>query len=215
MSDAADFPALDAAGDQPKRLQIMDGARRTFLAHGYDGASMGDIAKAAGVSKGTLYVYFENKEALFEALILEERHQLAEALFQLDADEPDVKSVLRGLGLTFLEIAGRPEYIASVRTVIGASDKFPRFGQVFFEAGPCQGILRLQAYLDAQVAAGRLVIDDTRLAAQQFLDLCQAWLLKRLLFAVGGPPTAAERRYYVDSAIRMFLASYGPKPAAP
>ena len=34
---------------------------------------MGEIAKSAGVSKGTLYIYFDSKEALFEALILEER----------------------------------------------------------------------------------------------------------------------------------------------
>src|ERR687886_631072 len=81
-ADAPDAkrPLADASGaaDGSKRRQILDGARRVFLAHGFDGASMGEIAKAAGVSKGTLYVYFDSKEALFEALIVEERRSLAE-----------------------------------------------------------------------------------------------------------------------------------------
>ena len=51
--------------DSAKRRQIVEGARDMFLARGFDAASMGDIAKAAGVSKGTLYVYFKNKEELF------------------------------------------------------------------------------------------------------------------------------------------------------
>ena len=51
----------DTGEDSAKRRQILDGARKVFLAQGFDGASMGEIAKAAGVSKGTLYVYFQNK----------------------------------------------------------------------------------------------------------------------------------------------------------
>ena len=47
------------------------GAREIFLARGFDAASMSDIAKAAGVSKGTLYVYFKNKEELFAAIVQE------------------------------------------------------------------------------------------------------------------------------------------------
>ena len=59
--------------ESAKRRQILEGARRVFLASGFDGASMGEIAKAAGVSKGTLYVYFDSKEKLFEALTIEEK----------------------------------------------------------------------------------------------------------------------------------------------
>src|SRR5438094_10423122 len=55
--------------DSAKRRQIMQGARLVFLAQGFDGASMGEIARQAGVSKGTLYVYFDSKEALFEAIV--------------------------------------------------------------------------------------------------------------------------------------------------
>jgi AcrR family transcriptional regulator len=60
-------PAPVQREDSAKRRQIMDGARKVFLAEGFDAASMGEIARKAGVSKGTLYVYFDSKERLFEA----------------------------------------------------------------------------------------------------------------------------------------------------
>jgi hypothetical protein len=53
-------PSIAEANNSAKRRQIVEGARSVFLAHGFD-ASMGEIAKAAGVSKGTLYVYFKDK----------------------------------------------------------------------------------------------------------------------------------------------------------
>jgi AcrR family transcriptional regulator len=207
MSDAPLAPPADT----DKRRQILDGAREVFLASGFDGASMGAIAKAAGVSKGTLYVYFESKEALFEALTIEEKRTLAETLLRFDTDDPDVPAVLRRLGLTFLEEMCRPDHIASIRMVIGASEKFPRFGRAYYEAGPVWGTQRLRAYFDAQVAAGRLRPCDTTLAARHFFDLCAANTMRRLLFAVGDSPTAAEAAYLVDAAVRVFFAAYGPE----
>ncbi|HZH10434.1 MAG TPA: TetR/AcrR family transcriptional regulator [Microvirga sp.] len=225
MSGLKDIALVDAApghssvtedtAEGAKRRQILEGARQVFLASGFDGASMGEIAKAAGVSKGTLYVYFDSKESLFAALTTEEKQGLAEVLFKLDADDPDVRSVLTQLGHTYLTRMGTPEHISSIRMVIGAAEKFPALGQAFFEAGPCQGIARLSAYFDRQVKAGRLSIEDTRVAAQHFLDLCSSGLMKRQLFAVGGPPTPAEIKKNVEDAVRVFFAAYGPRTEKP
>lgn len=201
----------EEGAESTKRRQILDGARQVFLSRGFDGASMGEIAKVAGVSKGTLYVYFDSKESLFETLTTEEKEGLAEMLFKLDSQDPDVRSVLSHLGYSYLRRMGRPEHVSSIRMVIGAAEKFPRLGQVFFEAGPCRGVSRLKTYLDNQVAAGRLSIEDTEIAAQHFLDLCSSGLMRRLLFAVGGPPTEAEIAKNVENAIRVFFAAYGPK----
>lgn len=200
--------------ESAKRRQILEGARQVFLTRGFDGASMGEIAKVAGVSKGTLYVYFDSKESLFEALTTEEKQGLAEVLFKLDAQDPDVRSVLTHLGQSYLRRLGRPEHVSSIRMVIGAAEKFPRLGQAFFEAGPCRGVSRLKSYLDSQVEAERLSIADTGVAAQHFLDLCGSDLMKRMLFAVGGPPTEAEITKNVENAIRVFFAAYGPDTAS-
>src|SRR3712207_6246144 len=95
--------------------------------------------------------------------------------------------------------------------VIGTAEKFPRLGQMFYEAGPQKGIARLKVYLDQQVDAGRLSIADTRLAAQHFLDLCQSGMMRRLLFAVGDRPTTDEIAYAIDNAVRVFFKAYGPE----
>lgn len=226
MSDLKDIaraaeaaaPALPSSTEEnaesAKRRQILEGARQVFLASGFDGASMGEIARVAGVSKGTLYVYFDSKESLFAALTTEEKRGLAEVLFKLNGDDPDVRSVLTQLGHTYLSRMGTPEHISSIRMVIGAAEKFPALGQAFYEAGPCQGIARLADYFDRQTKAGRLSIEDTSVAAQHFLDLCASGLMRRQLFAVGGAPTEQEISKNVDNAVRVFFAAYGPKSEA-
>src|SRR5215469_18614610 len=68
---SADHPAVYVVADEgsAKRRQILDGACKVFVDLGFDGACMSDIARAAGVSKGTLYVYFDDKCRLFEAIV--------------------------------------------------------------------------------------------------------------------------------------------------
>ncbi|OYV74472.1 MAG: hypothetical protein B7Z72_00065, partial [Gemmatimonadetes bacterium 21-71-4] len=50
--------------------QILDAAFATFAEHGLAAARLDDIAKRAGVSKGTIYLYFQSKEELFRAVVL-------------------------------------------------------------------------------------------------------------------------------------------------
>jgi AcrR family transcriptional regulator len=209
----AETAIQEEGSESAKRRQILEGAREVFLARGFDGASMGEIAKVAGVSKGTLYVYFDSKESLFEALTIEEKRGLAEVLFKLNAEDPDVRAVLTELGRSYLKRLGRPEHISSIRMVIGAAEKFPRLGQAFYEAGPCQGSARLKAYFDRQVEFGRLNIRDTAVAAQHFLDLCGSAPLKRMLFGVGDAPSDEEIKTNVENAVRVFFAAYGPEAA--
>ena len=63
-----------------RHSEIMEGAREVFLSQGFDAASMGEIACEAQVSKGTLYVYFDSKERLFEAMALAHYRKLDAAM---------------------------------------------------------------------------------------------------------------------------------------
>src|ERR1700721_373426 len=101
---ASDGASLEALEGSAKRRQIMEGARAVFLASGFDGASMNDVARVAGVSKGTLYVYFESKEQLFEALIREERRQQAERLTDCSLETDDVRATLMDFGCRLMEM---------------------------------------------------------------------------------------------------------------
>jgi AcrR family transcriptional regulator len=194
--------------DSAKRRQIVDGARHVFLAKGFDAASMMDIAKAAGVSKGTLYVYFKNKEELFAAIVQTECGNQAETTFSLDSSDHDVERVLTRLGIEYLHFLCKTEKASSLRIVIAIADRMPEIGRIFYETGPLRGALRLSEYLDAQVRAGVLAVENCEIAATQFLDACQSTLFKPLLFNFAPPPSEARVRKVVGIAVKTFLAAY-------
>src|SRR3954469_3881039 len=91
--------SLAAAGDEDssKRRQILDGARKLFLDLGFDAASKGEIARASGVSKGTLYVYFADKNHLFEAIVEQEMLKQQKVAFNFDPAR-DVATTLPEFG---------------------------------------------------------------------------------------------------------------------
>jgi AcrR family transcriptional regulator len=210
LIDGVDGDALDGSA---KRRQIMEGARTVFLACGFDGASMNDIARVSGVSKGTLYVYFASKEQLFEALIREERRQQAERLTDFVLENDDVRGSLFNFGCRLIEMMSRPDTLAHVRTVIAASAKFPQLGRAFYEAGPCFGANRLSTYMRRMNDEGVLRIVDVDRAAWQFLELCQAGTFKPLLFRMVDELTSAQIEAGVRAAVDVFMAAYGASEA--
>jgi AcrR family transcriptional regulator len=200
--------ALADREDRAKRRQIMTGAREVFLAMGFDGASMGEIARKAGVSKGTLYVYFTSKEQLFEAITHEECKAQVEGVFAFDSDDHDVEAALTRLGCGYIKFLCRPGGMSALRTVISISERMPEIGRQFYETGPMQGVATLRRYLENEVAAGTLAIDDCEVAAAQFMDSCRSTMFLPLLFNAGDPPTDERINHVVGIAVRMLLAAY-------
>ncbi len=197
-----------AAEDSAKRRQILDGARAVFLAQGFDAASMGEIARAAGVSKGTLYVYFDSKEELFQAIVQQQCHAQAEGLFDLSSDGEDVETVLFRLGVGFVGFLCQPEKASALRTVIAIADRMPEVGKQIYETGPACGIAMVEAYIKRQVEAGVLKVEDCEVAAAQVLEACQATLFKPVLFNFAPPPSPERIAHVVKIAVRTFLAAY-------
>ena len=191
-----------------KRRQIMDGARTAFLSAGFDGASMNDIARAAGVSKGTLYAYFSSKDELFEAIIRAEKAQTAERLCVFRR-EGEAREMLTDFGVRLLRRMCEPGNLALVRVVIAAVEKFPNVGRAFYEAGPLFGATRLANELSALEAAGALKIPDPERAAWHFLDLCHSNVFKRLLFGVVESVSDGEIEAAVKAGVEVFLNAYG------
>jgi AcrR family transcriptional regulator len=201
--------APQAAEDSAKRRQIVEGARQIFLAQGFDAASMSDIARAAGVSKGTLYVYFDNKEQLFQAIVHQECQVHAETTFDLDPADHDVAGTLTRLGIAFVEFLCRPEKASALRAVAAIADRMPEIGKIFYETGPAVGIAKLATYLRAQPQAGVLAIDDDEVAAAQFLESCKATLFLPVMFNSSPAPERERISHVVGIAVRTFMRAYG------
>ncbi|MGE4167235.1 MAG: TetR/AcrR family transcriptional regulator [Xanthobacteraceae bacterium] len=198
----------DTADDSAKRRQILDGARKVFLDRGFDAASMMDIAKAAGVSKGTLYVYFKDKDDLFDGMVRGECVMQLDGVFDFDPNDHDVEAVLLRRGKAFVKALGNPQRLSSWRTVIAVAERMPEVGRKLYESGPARGVAALAAYLKAQTDAGILAIDDHEIAAAQFIETCHATMLKPMLFNFGPPPTDERIAYVVGIAVRTFMAAY-------
>jgi AcrR family transcriptional regulator len=211
MSDTMTMPSLGLTAetaDSAKRRQIIEGARSVFLAQGFDAASMGEIARKAGVSKGTLYVYFKSKEDLFEAISEEQCRMQAERLFELDPADHDVAGVLARLGVAFTTFMCNRS-ISPIRTMIAIADRMPEIGRQFYETGPAVGIAKLAHYLQSQVDAGVLQVDDCEVAAAQFLESCTSITFKPVLFNFAPPPPPERIDYVVGIAVRTFMKAYG------
>jgi AcrR family transcriptional regulator len=200
-------PTPEGRSDRAKRQQILEGARRMFLAQGFDAASMGAIAREAGVSKGTLYVYFKSKEELIEAIVEDQCRVQAEQIFSLDQQAP-VASELQRVGEELTRFLCRPDAVPSLRTIIAIADRMPEVGARFYASGPARGIASLQRYLEDKVAAGVLVAHDCEVAAAQFIDACVSTTFKPMLFNAAGPPAEARIRHVVGMAVRTLLAAY-------
>jgi AcrR family transcriptional regulator len=206
-TDTAKAQVPEGRSDRAKRAQIIDGARRMFLAQGFDAASMGAIAREAGVSKGTLYVYFKSKEELFEAIVEDQCRAQAEEIFSLDREAP-IASELQRVGEDLTRFLCRPDGVPSLRTIIAIADRMPEVGAQFYASGPARGIARLQRYLEDKVAAGLLEPHDCEVAAAQFIDACVSTTFKPMLFNAAGPPPEARIGHVVAMAVKAFLATY-------
>lgn len=188
--------------------QVLDGARQIFMRDGFEGASVDDIARAAGVSKATLYSYFPDKRLLFtEVARIECNRQAEEALKVIGADAV-IEVVLREAATRivrfYLSNFGQQVF----RICVAESDRFPELGRRFYESGPelvCERMIRV---LTPYVEKGILKIDDMGLAANQFGELCKSDLFMRSLCGVAGNVTEADVDRVVTGAVEMFLARY-------
>lgn len=204
------FPAA-VEEDSAKRRQILDGARKVFMDLGFDGASMNEIARAAGVSKGTLYVYFADKNRLFEAIVQQEALAHGQVVFNFDPVR-DVETTLREFGKAYIELVCRPGGGSAIRTVMAIAERMPDVGRRYYENVLEKTINRLADYLQAHVRPNDLAIENCQLAASQFHQMCQASLFLPWVFQAAPAPSPERIAEVVESATRMFMAAYRAKP---
>lgn len=194
---------------QQRRDKILQAARKVFLDKGFDRSPVDAIAKAARVSTGTVYIYFETKDLLFEAatdLVLAPYEGLFDEIDQMTEDaeavltrfaevyfrflaEPEVRSIYRIVGM---EAAKRPDMAARVHAnahrLIGA-------------------VLRRQ--LGRFDEAGALVAPDPAVAARLFQGMIEHSALTIPLLQGQGEPLHPLGPYCAE-AVRVFLAGYRP-----
>ena len=126
---------------------------------------------------------------------------------------PTVEAALCLMGRSIFETVMHEPVMEMQRLVIGEAARVPELGHVMYSLGPAEGLMRLAAYLDRQMKAGRLKQGDARIAAQQFSGLCRAGVIDRRMVGIVDADAEAAAEEEVRAAIATFLAAWGAPTA--
>lgn len=197
-----------------KREQILEGAQRLFLAHGYSGTSTSAIARATGVSKETLYAYYPTKEALFAAVL----HHLSDKMSESHFNEvpPDMlatreafEEALRGVAQRMLLSTMRPDYLALIRLVLSESINVPQLGGLFRSSLPLRGLADLSLLLEQARERKLIQVEDVEVASRMFIGSLLTYILFDGLMRTDEAPLPPDQAR-IERGVRLFCHALFP-----
>lgn len=192
-----------------KEAAILEAARTTFLARGFDAASMDAIALAAGVSKRTVYNRFRSKEDLFAAAINEScRRIMPTDVSAIEAHLPP-REFMRQISSVIVHGIFSDESIALRRIATFEAGRNPALGKLFLESGPRWLVKSCAPLLERMRARGLLKFEDAEKAVWRLGFLITEPLHTEIL--LGDPPADLEAAIgaQIDQGIDAFLAIHG------
>jgi len=129
---------------EARPAELLAAALDLFVEKGYAGTRLEDVAARAGVSKGTLYLYFQNKEELFKAVVRDNIvTPLAEAAQQVRDFDGPTADLLRALISTWWKDFGATHAGGLTKLMVAESGNFPEIAAFFLEEviEPWHGLL--------------------------------------------------------------------------
>lgn len=194
-----------------RRRRLHEAAAQVFLRDGYQAASMAEVARAAGMSKRTLYQVFPSKAALFEETIA-----ASLAPITLDAEperEPDLRRALRGILVSAARHLLAERQIGIFRLVIGERHRAPELAEATLRVLTSRGASALERRLTAEAQAGRLRLPHPGAAARMLYGMVLGSAQIRLLLGSRQPLDLDEITELAREAVAIFLDGARPAPA--
>jgi AcrR family transcriptional regulator len=177
----AETPARWTRRKQARPSEILDGALKVFAEKGYAGARMDDIARRAGVTKGTIYLYFENKEAVFKTLV---RDSIGATLAGVTANTRDfqgsAKDLLRFALGAMAHLLTTSDRVVLPKIIIAESGNFPGLARFYREEIIDKGIALMSSLIERGIAQGEF----QRVPVQHAVRLCIAPVLLGAMWRV-------------------------------
>lgn len=199
-----------ALNRRAREQRLLDAALAVFARLGYSGTSMDAVAAQAGLSKPTLYKYFQSKEALFAAML---QSRQTEMLLDFDQPDPDAMvAQLHGFAWRYARSVMRPELMSLARLIIAEVQRFPQTGKAYQASGPDRVLQGMMAYLMVQRDHGRLQFEDAELAAQDLWGLVLSAPRTRALHDPEWVPSEAALARSINNGLRVYLRAYATDP---
>jgi AcrR family transcriptional regulator len=149
-------PSNRAARAAERRQAIIDAAMDEFIARGYAATRLDDVASRAGVAKGTIYLHFKDKEALFQELV---RTALVPLIGRLAAPPPpgsSVRAALEGFAQTFAQEVVTTRRGDIVRLIVAEGARFPGVADFYYREVVSRGIAGMRALIELGIARGEI-----------------------------------------------------------
>lgn len=187
------------------REHILDVATELFLNHGYGSTSIEAVAQTARISKRTFYHRFQDKAALFSAVV----HRIIDRLHP-PADVPlisggSLHEILQHLAQLMLQGALTPQAVALHRLIVAESARFPELAAIAAEqGGRREAITLIAGLLEREARREHFALNNPMFAAEQFLQMVIS-LPQRRAMKLGTPMTAAEIDAWPRETVDLFL----------
>jgi AcrR family transcriptional regulator len=149
-------PSSRAARAAERRDAIIEAALDEFIARGYAATRLDDVSKRAHVAKGTIYLHFKDKEALFQELI---RTALVPLIGQLAAPPPaggSVRDALESFAQTFAREVVTTRRGDIVRLIIAEGARFPSVADFYYREVVSRGMVGMRALIELAIARGEI-----------------------------------------------------------
>jgi AcrR family transcriptional regulator len=139
-----------------RRQAIIDAALDEFIDRGYAATRLDDVAKRAGVAKGTIYLHFKDKESLFQELV---RTALVPLIVRLAAPPPaggSVRAMLEKFAETFAQEVVTTRRGAIIRLIVAEGPRFPDIADFYYREVVSRGLAGMRALIELGIASGEI-----------------------------------------------------------
>lgn len=206
--DTRNSPSPGRPPSQQKVTAVMEAACRQFSVHGFDGASMDEVAKCAHVAKATVYARFGSKAGLFMAALDELSSRLPSAEELTRGSPADVRAHLRGIAHQMLQMALSWPAIGICRMLVLPMKSAPHLGEEFWKKTVEEYHAAMRRLLREADAAQLLDVPDPAIAASQFIALVTGDPTLRMLLTSQRFKSEKEGEAHVEAAVGLFMAGY-------
>lgn len=185
--------------------KLLTTALKQFLRDGYGATSMNTIAKAAQVSKTTLYARYGSKEELFRAIMREQIDRIGAAtVLKLHGEHLDLETGLKAYANSMLDLSLRGDLLHVNRLIYSESHRFPELGVAAAERTEV-GIRQIAEFIESCARADRVPCRDPVAVAEAFIFMLRGWYVNVMVTNRTVP--ASEREAWVERAVRTLLVA--------
>jgi AcrR family transcriptional regulator len=141
-----------------RRAAIVEAGLEEFVARGFAATRLDDVAKRAGVAKGTIYLHFKDKEALFEELVRTAIVPLINRLTAPPSPTGSIRDALEGFAKTFVQEVTTTRRGDIIRLIVAEGPRFPAIADFYYREVVSRGLAGMRALIEIGIARGEIRI---------------------------------------------------------